>query len=279
MNARITSTFARLAAERRAALIPYLTVGYPSIQATRQLAQVVAEQGADLIELGIPFSDPLADGATVQRASHAALQNGVTLDDCLSLAADLRANVPATKNVPLLFMSYYNPIHKYGIERAAAACASSSVDGLIIPDLPPEEASDLKTACDRHNIDLIFLAAPTSTAERLKQVAQLASGFIYCVSLTGVTGARTSLGNDAPDLVARLRYYTSLPLVVGFGISRPEHVAEVSSTADGAVVGSALINLIESTPEPEIAHSVARYMDSLKQATTKKPLDYNYALC
>ena len=268
MNSRIASTFARLARERRIALIPYLTVGYPSLQATGQLVRMVAKEGADLIELGVPFSDPLADGATIQRASHAALENGVSLADCLALAAEVRAQESA-KDAPVLFMSYYNPLHKYGIERCAADCAAAGVDGLIVPDLPPEEAGTLKAACERHHVDVVFLVAPTSTDERLKRVAEVASGFIYCVSLTGVTGARSDLGSGVTDLVARVRRYTSLPLVVGFGISRPEHVGEVAGIADGAVVGSALINLIEGATPDEREQAVADYMRSLKGATER----------
>jgi tryptophan synthase alpha chain len=217
----------------------------------------------------------MADGATVQRASYAALQNGVSLADCLALAAEVRAQVPAAKDVPLLLMSYYNPVHKYGIERCAMHCAASGVDGLIIPDLPPEEAEELKAAVASYAIDLIFLVAPTSTDERIRRVAQIASGFVYCVSLTGVTGARAELGPSAGDLVARVRQHTSLPLVVGFGISRPEHIIQVAELADGAIVGSALINLIERlTAEGftnhETAGAVAEYVRVLKQATGRK---------
>lgn len=272
MNNRITSTFERLAREDEAALIPYFTVGFPTLAATLQLVQVAAESGADLIELGVPFSDPVADGATVQRASEAALRNGVTLADCLKLAADVRAAGGAAADVPLLFMSYYNPLHRYGLDRFAADCATAGADGLIIPDLPPEEAVDLKVACGRYGLDLIFLVAPTSTGERLARVADMASSFVYCVSLTGVTGARTSLGGSASELVARARRHTSLPLVVGFGISRPEHVAEVAAIADGAVVGSALIDLIERQPESALAQPVADYIRSLKEATGRRAM-------
>ncbi len=262
---RIASAFKRLRKVNEAALVPYLTVGYPSLDITRQLVPVIARQGADLIELGVPFSDPMADGATVQRASHAALESGVSLSDCLSVAAEARL----ANEVPLLFMSYYNPIHKYGLERFAADCATSGIDGLIVPDLPPEEAGDLKAACEGAGLDLIFLVAPTSTDARLKRVAEMASGFVYCVSLTGVTGARAEVGQSVSDLIARAREHTDLPLVVGFGISAPEHVGRIAQIADGVVVGSALINLIESLPEDEIIGGVAEYVRSLKEATAK----------
>jgi tryptophan synthase alpha chain len=268
MNARIAAAFERLAREERIALIPYLTAGYPSLQATAQLIATVLEQGADLIEIGVPFSDPMADGATVQRASHAALENGVTPIDCLKLAAEVRGRDGAGE-VPLLFMSYFNPIHKYGVERFAGDCADAGVDGLIIPDLPPEEAGGLRVACEHKGMDLVFLVAPTSTDERLRRVAAMASGFVYCVSLAGVTGARSEVGGGMANLVGRVRRFTPLPLVVGFGISRPEHVASVAAVADGAVVGSALINIVESAPEGEMEQAVAGYIRGLKGATTQ----------
>lgn len=266
MTGRIASTFARLRQERRAALIPYLMVGYPSLQATRQLVDLLSQQGADLIELGVPFSDPLADGATIQRASHVALENGVSLADCLAVAAEFRNNRAPTSDVPIIFMSYYNPIYKYGLDQFVADCAVAGVDGLIIPDLPPEEAHDLKAACKRSGVELIFLIAPSSIDERIKKVVEMADGFIYCVSLTGVTGARSQLDENAAHLVERVRKYTSLPLVVGFGISAPEHVADVARFADGVVVGSALINLIERLSEDRLAEGVSEYIHSMKEA-------------
>ncbi|MEO6457566.1 MAG: tryptophan synthase subunit alpha [Chloroflexia bacterium] len=260
---RIPAAFRRLKKNNEAALVPYLTVGYPSLQTTRTLLPVIARQGADMIELGVPFSDPLADGATIQRASQAALEAGVTLSDCLSVAAEARRS----NEVPILLMSYYNPLHKYGLEQFAEDAASSGVDGLIVPDLPPDEASDLKTACDTHNIDVIFLLAPTSTEERIRRVTEMASGFIYCVSLTGVTGARAELSQALPDLISRVRPHTDLPLVAGFGISTPEQVAEVITVADGAIVASALINLIEILPEDDLIIGVSDFIRSMKEAT------------
>ncbi|HEX8228316.1 MAG TPA: tryptophan synthase subunit alpha [Chloroflexia bacterium] len=263
---RLATTFRRLKKANEAALVAYVTVGYPSLDLTRRLVPIIARQGADLIELGVPFSDPMADGATVQRASHAALEQGVSLSDCLSVAAEARR----TNEVPLLFMSYYNPIFKYGLDEFVRDCATFGVDGLIIPDLPPEEAGELKSACHVAGIDLIFLVAPTSTDERLQKVAELASGFVYCVSLTGVTGARSEVGEGLEAMLERVRRHTDLPLVVGFGISKPEHVARVSQAADGAVVGSALINVIESHPdEDEVILSVSEYIRDMKEATRR----------
>lgn len=263
---RISQTFKRLRWEKEAALIPYLTVGYPTLEATRQLVPLMARQGADLIELGVPFSDPLADGATIQRASQAALENGVTLADCLQVAADARR----ANEVPLLLMSYYNPIFKYGPDGFAEDCARSGVDGLIVPDLPPEEAGELKEACKANGVDLVFLVAPTSTEERIKKVAEIASGFIYCVSLTGVTGARAELSEGVGDLLARVRAHTDLPLAVGFGLSTPAHIAQVSKIADGAIVASALINLIEGLTEDELIGGVGEFVRELKEATKKE---------
>ena len=262
---RIATTLKRLRWEKEAALIPYVTVGYPSLDDTRQIVPLMARQGADLIELGVPFSDPLADGATIQRASHAALQNGVTMADCLSVAAEARR----ANEVPLLLMSYYNLIHKYGVERLAADCAAAGADGLIVPDLPPEEAGDLKVACEESGLDLIFLVTPTSTDERLRLVAEMASGFIYCVSVTGVTGARSQVGTDLENFITRVRKHTDLPLVVGFGISTPEHVARVARVAQGAVVGSALMDLIERLPEDDLITGVAEFVREMKTGTLR----------
>ncbi len=260
---RIPAAFRRLKKNNEAALVPYLTVGYPSIEATRTLLPVIARQGADLIELGVPFSDPLADGATIQRASQAALEAGITLSDCLQVAAEARRS----NEVPLLMMSYFNPIHKYGQKQFAEAASSSGVDGLIVPDLPPDEAGEFKAACDERNIDLIFLLAPTSTDERIRRVTEMASGFIYCASLTGVTGARTELSQALPDLISRIRPHTDLPLVAGFGISTPEQVADVVKVADGAIVASALINLIETLPADDLIIGVSDFIRSMKEAT------------
>lgn len=270
---RIATIFKRLEKSNEAALIPYLTVGYPSLEITRRLVPVLAQHGADMIELGVPFSDPLADGATVQRASNAALEQGVTLSNCLNMAAEARRST----EVPLLFMSYFNPIFKYGLNRFVRECARAGGDGLIIPDLPPEEAGDLKAECEEYGVDLIFLVAPTSTAERLARVSEMASGFIYCVSLTGVTGARTEMSHDVSEMLARVRQHTDLPLAVGFGISKPEHVAQVvrEAGADGAVVGSALINLIENLSDDDLTEGVSKYIRNLKAATAKRPRSRN----
>ena len=254
--ARIEQAFARAQARSTVALMPYAPIGYPSLTATHAIVQALAEAGADLIELGIPFSDPLADGATVQRASHAALENGVNFDRCLETVAALRPLV----ETPLICMGHFNPFHRRGVARSVAECAAAGVDGLIIPDLPPEEADELAAACRAEDVALIFLVAPTSSEARLAQVGAAGTGFLYCVSLAGVTGARSSLPPDLPEYLARVRRHTALPLAVGFGLSTAEHVAAVGRVADGAVIGSALINHIEQAPghEAEAAHAFLR---------------------
>ncbi|MCL5959160.1 MAG: tryptophan synthase subunit alpha, partial [Chloroflexi bacterium] len=212
------------------------------------------------IELGIPFSDPLADGATIQRASFEALRQGVNVGKCLSVAGELRRKL----DIPLLFMGYYNPILNFGLAAFGKACAQAGIDGLIVPDLPPEESGDLRVVCQENGLDLIFLLAPTSTEERIAKVGREASGFIYCVSLTGVTGARTSVPDKLGDFLSRVRRHTDLPLAVGFGISKREHIEIVTKWADGAIVGSALIDLIERLPEKERRSGVQKYIRGLK---------------
>lgn len=228
----------------RKALIAYVTAGYPSIEATLKVAPLLAKNGADIIELGIPFSDPLADGVTIQRASFQALQNGVTPQVCLDMAGKLRRVV----DVPLVFMSYFNPPLQYGLERFCRSCREADLDGLIIPDLPPEEGSELEAAATENGIDVVYLLAPTSTAARIRLVAGHSRGFIYLVSVTGVTGARTRLPASLGRFIARVRKATEKPLCVGFGIATPEQARQVARMADGVIVGSKLIQLIEQDP-------------------------------
>ncbi|MBI4216032.1 MAG: tryptophan synthase subunit alpha [Chloroflexi bacterium] len=229
----------------RPALIAYLTVGYPDLATTRRAVPALAAAGADLIELGIPFSDPLADGATIQEASFAALEGGITPAHCLGLAAELAPQVA----VPLAFMSYYNPIASYGEEAFCAQAARSGVGGLIVPDLPPEEGESLEAACARHGLELVYFLAPTSTPERLALVAKRARGFIYLVSLTGVTGARAALPAGLEEFVGRVRRAAGpKPLAVGFGVASPEQARRVAAVADGVIVGSRLLQLIKEDP-------------------------------
>ena len=223
------------------ALISYVTVGYPSTEATLEVVPLLAEYGCDIIELGIPFSDPLADGATIQKASFVALHNGVTSQSCLDMAAQIRRK----SDIPLVFMSYFNPVFSSGLSKFVGTCAASGVDGLIISDLPPEEGGELESLTRKKDIDLIYLLAPTSTTERIEIVGQHSRGFIYLVSVAGVTGTRRALPSDLKDFVGRVRTKASQPLCVGFGISTPEQAREVSRHADGVIVGSRLVQLME----------------------------------
>jgi len=236
---RISAIFSRT---NHRALIAYVTVGYPDIETTLEVVPLLERSGCDLIELGIPFSDPLADGVTIQKASYHALQNGVTLGGCLEVAGKLRRRV----DIPLVFMSYFNPIFNYGLDRFCAECRTVGLDGLIIPDLPPEEGADVEIGARGQGMDLIYLLAPTSTEERVRLVAEKSQGFIYLVSVTGVTGARDSLPPELEAFVARVREFTGKPLCVGFGISTPKQARQVAKMADGVIVGSRIIQLMGS---------------------------------
>ncbi len=243
---RIDVCFRKLGQTGRRALIMYLTVGFPRRDSATALIPAIIEAGADMIELGVPFSDPLADGATVQRATQIALANGVSVRYCLHTVRELRhGGVTA----PILLMGHYNPLLQYGLTRFCADAAAVGVDGLIIPDLPPEESTELHAACRAQGLDLIFLLAPTSTEERIAHAAAQASGFIYCVSLTGTTGARAELPAELPQFLRRVRDATQLPLAVGFGIAEPRHARQVAAVADGAIVGSELLTIVEQAAE------------------------------
>jgi len=224
------------------ALIPYITVGYPTVEATLKVVPLLASGSCDIVELGIPFSDPLADGATIQKASFRALQNGITPEICLEIAGQLSKQI----DIPLLFMTYFNPVFSYGLEEFCSACAGSGVSGLIIPDLPLEEGLELEAITQRQGLDLIYFLSPTSTDERIRLVAEKARGFIYLVSVTGVTGARDRLSANLDAFVARVRKVATQPLCVGFGISTPEQARQVSQIADGVIVGSRLVQLMEA---------------------------------
>ena len=247
---RITAMFENLHRVGRTALIPYLTMGYPQRESALALVPTLVEAGADLIELGIPFSDPLADGPTIQAASQQALANGMTLSRCLEQAAALRARGVM---VPLVLMGYYNLILQMGLEHFTHRAVAAGVDGVIVPDLPPEESDALQSALRSQGIDLIFLLAPGSDDGRARFVAERTSGFLYLVSLTGVTGARDHLPPDLKSFVARVRPVTDLPLAVGFGISTPAQAAQVACIADGVIVGSALIRAIGAAEAPVAA--------------------------
>lgn len=258
---RIAETFARLRSQQRGALMPYLMVGYPEKDSLEALAPALQEAGADLFEIGVPFSDPLADGATIQRASEQALNNGVNVQFALDSVHRLRQ---LGVTVPLVLMGYYNPFLQYGITRFAQAAEAAGADGVIVPDLPPEAAGELQQALSAVGIDLIMFVAPTTPDTRIAQIVSVASGFIYCVSLTGVTGARTALWDGLPAFLARVRAQTDLPLVVGFGISTPDHVRSVAQSADGAIVASAIINMLDAQSPASRVATVVEYIKTLR---------------
>lgn len=257
---RIGETFARLSKEGRRGFIPFITAGHPDLQTTRELIVELARGGASIIELGVPFSDPVADGPVIQRASERALAKGVGIGEALAAVADARRET----DVSIVLFSYFNPLMQFGVERLGAEAARAGVDGVLVTDLVPEESAEFTAALSRHGLDQIFLVAPTTTDARLRMVAERAGGFIYAVSRAGVTGARTELSAEAERLVARVRQVSALPVAVGFGISNREHVAEVWRYADAAVVGSALVSEIErQAAAPDIVPRVGAFARSL----------------
>jgi tryptophan synthase alpha chain len=256
---RIAATFSRLKRERRLAVIAYLTVGYPSLDATPTLVEAAASSGADAIELGIPFSDPLADGRTIQATSQLALKGGVTVARALEAAATARMRTDA----PMLFMTYLNPILAFGLERFCEAAHEAGVDGLIVPDLPAAESLDLREAAEVAGVDTVFFVAPTSTEAGIDAASRAATGFIYCIAVTGVTGARTNLDPAVLPLIDKVRRHSSLPIVVGFGISRPDHLTALEGHADGVIVASALLDAIAKSPE-DPAQSVRNFLTGLR---------------
>ncbi len=241
MTNRIDLKFDQLRKEGQKALITFITAGDPSLERTHELVLRLEKSGADIIELGVPFSDPLADGPVIQAASERALKNGTTLTRVLDLVKTLRQ----TTQVPIALLSYYNPIYKYGLTRFVKDAVDVGVDGVIIPDLPPEEADELKHKAESKNLAIIFLLAPTSTPERIRLISQASTGFIYYVSLTGITGIRKNLETTLEESIRQIRLITNKPIAVGFGISTREHVQTITKIADAAIVGSAIVNLIE----------------------------------
>ncbi len=244
------------------ALVGFITCGYPDIEITIKAARALAESGCDILELGIPFSDPLADGATIQKASYEALSKGVTPQKCLEAAKVISENT----DIPLAFMTYYNPVLNYGLEDFCHACIHAGISGLIIPDLPPEEGKGLESITRKNNIDLIYLLAPTSTDKRIEIVTKRSRGFIYLVSLTGVTGARKELSPELDNFVRRVKKQTQKPLCVGFGISTPEQAAEAAKDADGVIIGSKIIQLIE---EDNTLSSLKIFTSGVRRALDK----------
>ncbi len=257
---RIAATFARLREEKRRGFIPFITAGDPTLAATRALIVELARAGATLIELGVPFSDPMADGPVIQRASERALRNRVGVAEVLAVIADARRET----DVPIVLFSYYNPLLQFGAERLCAEARGAGVDGMLVTDLAPEEATEFAATLRAHELDLIFLVAPTSTDERLRRIAERASGFIYAVSRAGVTGVQSQSSAEAGRLVGRVRAVTELPVAVGFGISTREQVADVWRYADAAVVGSAIVAEIEKRGDaPDTVAHIGRFARGL----------------
>jgi len=264
----ISEVFASTRAEHRAALMPYFTLGYPTEGESIDIIQRIAASGADLIELGIPFSDPLADGPTIQRSTQVALEKGITISRCLEATRKLRERGVTQ---PLLLMGYYNPILAYGIERFVSEASQVGADGFIVPDLPPEETAEMELACAFNDMAMVYLLAPTSTQERIELVVQHSNGFVYLVSVLGVTGARRALPVELNDFVDRVRHVTDKPLAVGFGIALPEQARAVGEMADGVIVGSAVINAVDRA-ENKI-DAAGEFVYQLREALTVRDIN------
>jgi tryptophan synthase alpha chain len=258
---RISEKFATLRERNETALVTFITAGDPDLATTEEVVLELEKAGVDIVELGVPFSDPMADGPTIQFSSERALASGTTLPAILEMVQRLRART----EVPIVLMGYFNPIFAYGAERFAADAAAAGVDALLVVDLPPEESSELKGATDQHGLDLIFLLTPTSDRSRVNAVAQLGSGFIYYVSVTGVTGARSAVADTLAARVTTVRGELDLPLVVGFGISDPEQAGQVAAVSDGVVVGSALVKYFERYRGGELVEEVSSFAAALKR--------------
>jgi len=260
---RIKNTFSRLKKKNETALIPYIMAGDPDLATTKTLIFEMEKAGSDIIELGAPFSDPLADGPTIQKAAIRSLKNGTNIADVLGLVAEVRK----TSRIPLILMTYYNLIFHYGEERFVHDAAAAGLDGIILPDLPPEEAGALIAASKKAGLDTIFLLAPTSTEDRIKLVCKVAQGFVYYVSLTGVTGARVALQSSVEESLKKIKAVTDKPVAVGFGISTPDQAAQIANWgADGVIVGSALVKVMEEHGNsPELVEKAAAFVKALKQ--------------
>ena len=258
---RIEAKFEQLRAEGRSAFMPYICAGDPTQEISQKLLLTLEEAGADLIELGVPFSDPIADGPSVQKASERALTDKISLRGVLDMVGTLRQET----QIPIALMTYYNPIFRMGEAEFCAAARTVGVDGVIIPDLPPEEASTLLEFAPAHDLATIFLAAPTSPPERMRFIASVSTGFIYCVSVTGVTGARAALSDEMQPMIAELKKQTPKPVCVGFGVSTSEQANTVARLADGVIVGSAIVNIIESHlgDEAAILSNVKKFAEEL----------------
>ncbi|OGW58671.1 MAG: tryptophan synthase subunit alpha [Nitrospirae bacterium RBG_16_43_8] len=257
---RIEKTFKKLKAQNKKAFIPYIMAGDPSIEKTKEIVLMIEECGADIVEIGVPFTDPLADGPTIQRAAERALKNGVTLKKVISLVKDLRQKA----KIPLVLMTYYNPVFKYGEERFVADAKDAGVDGVIIPDLPPDEAGKFIRLAKNAALASIFLLAPTSTDERIKKVASASTGFIYYVSITGITGARLLLDGSIEKSINGIRGITDKPIAVGFGISTPYEAKTVADVSDGVIIGSAIVKKAQGSLDKELRNFLLTLREAIK---------------
>jgi tryptophan synthase alpha chain len=254
---RIGETFKKIKRKGGKAFIPYIMAGHPSLEITKNIVLLFEECGADVVELGVPFTDPLADGPIIQRASESALQKGVTLKKVIAFVKDLRQST----QVPLVLMTYYNPVFKYGEEMFVKDAKDAGVDGVIVPDLPPDEAGNLIRSSKKVSLDTIFLLAPTSTIDRIRKVAKASKGFIYYVPMTGITGSKLLLDGSLELLISEIRKFTDKPVAVGFGVSSPEEASSVAKVSDGVIVGSAIVKRLH-----EPYDDLKRYLVSLREA-------------
>ena len=260
MKNRIDSKILSTKSDNRPALVPYLTVGYPRIEESADIALKVLGSGADMLELGVPFSDPIADGPTIQKTSFKALENGVSLSVCMDVLTTIRKSDDSS---PIIFMGYFNPFLQYGLESFLSDASERGLDGLIIPDLPMEESEAISRRCMENGIHHIPLLAPTSTEERIKLSCEHAGGFIYCVSVTGVTGARDGLSTAVEWLVSKIRSHTNLPVLVGFGVSQKRDIEKISKFAEGAVVGSAFLDHISGAEQGDVIESASEFIKNI----------------
>jgi tryptophan synthase alpha chain len=266
MKDRIKEQFAKLAKKNSKALVTFITAGDPDIATTTELLPLLEHAGVDIIELGMPFSDPMADGPTIQLASERALESGTTLAAILSMVKQVRSRV----NIPIVLMGYANPVYSYGWEKFAKDAANAGVDGLLLVDLPPEEADELLPSAKAAGLKVIFLLTPTSDNARIAKVAKVGNGFVYYVTVSGVTGARQSVASEIEQNLALIRQKIKLPIVAGFGISTPDQAAQVASFADGVVVGSAIVKLFENHNGKQLQEKLVSLVSSLKFAITKQ---------
>ncbi|MBW4055795.1 MAG: tryptophan synthase subunit alpha [Proteobacteria bacterium] len=259
---RLTARFSALQAQHATALVTFITAGDPDLTATEEMIYVLEDAGADIIELGVPFSDPMADGPTIQLSSERALASGTTLHGILELVRNVRTR----SQIPIILMGYLNPVHAYGYDNFCRDAAESGVDGVLLVDMPPEESHQMAVPAKRYGLDVIFLLTPTSDAARISTVNRLGSGFVYYVTVTGVTGARVSVSDTLAQELSRVKQTIALPVMAGFGISTPAQAAEVGHLADGVVVGSAIVKLFEQYRGEQLQQQLHNYVTLLKDA-------------